>query len=246
MVVLDAQVATFPCNPLRGSRTLVYRGIITQAGTKVAIKNLWREPPKEEASIEHIVREVTILTQLGHENITRVFGVMTSLNLTLSIVVEWIEGGNAIDHVRNRIFDPRPLLIDIAKGLCYLHDQPLAVIHGDLRGKNILIAADGRAVITDYGLSSFLTSHLSTYVSPTCDAGLTDMVRWVSPEIMRGDGGVSVEGDIWSFGMTMLELFTAQPPFHNIRRLRELFCRILQGPPDRPSDFVTCSRMTDA
>ncbi|KAG6332055.1 hypothetical protein ID866_7032, partial [Astraeus odoratus] len=137
-------------------------------------------------------------------------------------------------------------LIDIAKGLYYLHGQPLAVIHGNLKGANVLIAADGRVVITDYGLSSLLTSHSSNYVSPTCDGGLTSMVRWVSPEFMLGDLGVSVKGDIWSFGMTTLELFTAQPPFHNIQRLRELFCRIMQGPPDRPSDFVTCSRMTDA
>ncbi|KAG6329633.1 hypothetical protein ID866_9456 [Astraeus odoratus] len=148
--------------------------------------------------------------------------------------------GNAHNYVQDPSIDPRPLLLDIARGLCYLHNYVRPIFHGDVKGANVLISDRGRALLTDFGLS-FLTS--SSFSMSTPRGG---SLPWLTPENLDShECAITRPGDIWAFGMTALELFTRENPFSYVRNLGCLFVQILQGPPERPIDEVTCSRMTD-
>lgn len=225
--------------PLHGGMAVVYRGTLDPQGTTVAIKCLRFYPHGDESNINRIVREIHTWRDLQHENIVPVFGIVTKFDFAVSIVSEWMEKGNAFDHVQDEAIDPRPLLLDMARGLQYLHKQN--ILHGDLRSKNVLISKDGRALLTDYGLSPLV----DTSFSMTAAAPIRPTVRWLAPEQIDSYGKVTSQADVWAFGMTALELFTRKPPHHDIPDTRSVILRILGGPPARPTNQSTCSRLTD-
>lgn len=239
-VSLDSRVDrdnTF--RPLHGGMAVVYRGTLHPQETAIAIKCLRFYPHGDESNIDHIVREIHTWTELQHENLVPVFGVVTKFDFAVSIVSEWMEKGNAFDHVQDEAVDPRPLLLGVAHGLQYLHDG--GILHGDLRSRNVLVSKDGRALLTDYGLSPLVDASFSM----TAAAPIRPTVRWLAPEQIDGYGKVTTQADVWAFGITALELFTRKPPHHDIPDTRKVILRILNGPPTRPTDQSTCSRLTD-
>ncbi|KAG6326934.1 hypothetical protein ID866_12155 [Astraeus odoratus] len=169
-------------------------------------------------------------------------GITTKVDYTVSLVSKWQEKGNAHDYVQNKAVDPRPLVQGIANGLKYLHNHEYGkVVHGDLKGYNVLISEKGEALLTDFGLSCLANSSFSLSISPPRGGTL----HWCPPEILAEDNP-STEADVWSFGMTALELFTRKDPYHGLAKGRALTARILGGIlPNRPDDKVTLSRMTD-
>ncbi|KAG6329229.1 hypothetical protein ID866_9859, partial [Astraeus odoratus] len=189
---------------------------------KVAVKCIRPSPTGDKTAVQHITEVIQLWSKLQHENIVPVFGIVTKFDFAVSVVYKWIPTGSAYDYVQNTDIDPRPLLLGIACGLHYLHGQVSApILHGDLRGKNVMISEDGHALITDYGLSSLIESSFDMTVATPIHPTMCVHLR------------------------TVQELFTRQPPYSAIHDMRGVITRILQGPPNRPSDESTCSRMTD-
>ncbi|KIM68492.1 hypothetical protein SCLCIDRAFT_1184336, partial [Scleroderma citrinum Foug A] len=190
-----------------------------------------------------VFRELHLWSKLCHENIVRLLGITTTFDFTVSIVSEWMGKGDAHNYVQNRSIDPRPLLVGIACGLDYLHSHPKGpIFHGDLKGTNILISDDGRALLCDFGLSSLVTSTFSMTVE--CRRG--GSLPWTAPECLASDEWhVTAARDVWAFGMTTLEMFTRKVPFHSSPNPMSVIVKISQGVPERPSVKSTCSRMTD-
>jgi len=129
----------------------------------------------------------------------------------------------------------------IARGLEYLHEH--FVIHGALRGANILVDDDGHARICDYGLTSIIEPSEFTSIR-TC--------RWAAPEIMSPAEDVqnantcnflplfTKESDIYAFGMTILEIFTENIPFSHMKNDSSLIFHVLNGGrPELPSFLLT-------
>ncbi|KAG6331355.1 hypothetical protein ID866_7733, partial [Astraeus odoratus] len=230
--------------PLRGPYTVVYPGTLQpEQNLKVAVKVLRCGLPSDQGYIKKAVEEVQLWTKLKHENILPVLGITTKYDLTISLVLEWAEKGNAHDYVQDENIDPRPLIAGIAHGLQYLHGHDSGpIVHGDLKGANVLISEKGHALLTDYGLSRLVNSSFSMSVS----AGRKDTLNWTAPETLKSEENESKkETDVWAFGVTALELFTRKVPFHDEKDLLGVQRRILSGPPDQPDYNSTCSRMTD-
>ncbi|KIM61269.1 hypothetical protein SCLCIDRAFT_1182000, partial [Scleroderma citrinum Foug A] len=185
------------------------------------------------------LKEVHVWSKLSHPNVLPLIGITTQFDLTVSIISPWMEKGNARDHVRDKSIDPCPLVRRIASGLCYLHSCGLC--HGDVKGLNVLVTEEGRALLTDFGLS-FLTNSSFSMSAPGHIGG---SLPWMAPEMLEPDGEVTAARDVWAFGMTALELFTREDPFHPISGSVLIMMRILKGPPDRPSAENTCFRLTD-
>ncbi|KIO04997.1 hypothetical protein M404DRAFT_45203, partial [Pisolithus tinctorius Marx 270] len=165
---------------------------------------------------QRILGEACAWSKLKHPNILGLLGITVDFDLAVSIVTNWVERGNANHYVQERDNDPRPLVKDIALGLRYLHSRPGGpIVHGSLRGENVLITDDGRAVLTDFGLSFLYNSAFAMTTSPLAGGTL----RWMAPELVSvmpaEDPQPTVEGDIWALGMTALELFTRKLPYHN-------------------------------
>ena len=88
-------------------------------------------------------------------------------------------------------------LREAAEALKHLHSQDL--IHGDIRGSNVLVSDDEHALLTDFGLATLL----STQTSGAIHSG--SIVRWQSPELLNGKPN-SVSSDVWAFGMMIYEV----------------------------------------
>jgi len=130
------------------------------------------------------------------------------------MIAPWMSHGTAVDYVgQNPLVPKEKLLSEVAAGLAYLHgvqlrhpngDEVQGVVHGDLKGKNILINDRGEAVISDFGRSKIIAD-------PNYSIVVIGGVPWMAPEVMdsESNGPVPIckESDIWAFGVTMMELF---------------------------------------
>ncbi|KAF8507466.1 kinase-like domain-containing protein [Hysterangium stoloniferum] len=129
-------------------------------------------------------------------------------------------------------------LIETAEGLAYLHSHNPLVIHGDMKGANILILDEGSAVLADLGLSRI--SHEAT-TSVLRGAG---SLRWMAPELVIS--GViqsgplrTMKSDVYGFGHVLLEVLTNQKPFANIREDSHVLVELIKGRrPQRPTGGV--------
>ncbi|KAI5989269.1 kinase-like domain-containing protein [Pisolithus albus] len=228
---------------VRGNHAVLFHGALQDTGSRVAIKVLRSGPPDDVAAIKRVLTELYFWSQLNHENVLPILGISTKYDLTVSLVIKWMEGGNVHDFVQDPNVDPRPLLLGIARGLQYLHEcQPNPIIHGDLKGPNVLISEQGEPLLTDYGLPPLLSGSFSVSVSVQSLGAL----NWTAPEILESEEQeVTIPGDIWGFGMTALELFTRQVPFRNLDGFHNIRRRVSAGPPKRPDAECTYARMTD-
>ncbi|KAI6095301.1 kinase-like domain-containing protein [Pisolithus croceorrhizus] len=227
---------------VRGGTAIVRHGTWITHGTEVAVKTFLNALPESEDDLKRLFKEVHTWSKLRHKNIVPMLGISTEFDSTISIISEWMPLGNAHDYVQNTERDPRPLLKDIASGLYYLHNHELGVVHGDLKGFNVLVSSDRRALLTDFGLSTLNISTFSMTVDPK--RGIT--LNWTAPELLD-DSPASMASDVWAFGMTALELFTRALPFSDCHSSKGVVTRIMWGElPRLPASESTQFRMTDA
>ncbi|KAG6330585.1 hypothetical protein ID866_8503 [Astraeus odoratus] len=202
-------------NPVLGGQAKVYRGTIryqmedgpapgnattVPCETQVAIKTV-RYLPQNQTAITRALQEVHLWSKLRHDNVLELLGIVTDFEETVSIISVWMPKGNAREYVQDRAVDPRPFVLDIAKGLEYLHaHKPGPIYHGDLKGANVLIARDGRALLTDFGFSYLSESSFSIALPDHMGGTL----RYMAPERLD-NSAPSAKGDVWAFGMTVLE-----------------------------------------
>ncbi|KAI6131328.1 kinase-like domain-containing protein, partial [Pisolithus thermaeus] len=152
---------------------------------------------------QRLFQEVHTWSKLRRENIVPMLGISAEFDSTISIISEWIPLGNAHDHSRRIVHLLHRLTYffssDIANGLYYLHSHELRVVHGDLKGVNVLVSSNCRALLTDFGLSALNISTFSMTVNP--EKGIT--LLWTAPELLEDDRA-SMASDVWAFEMTTL------------------------------------------
>ncbi|KAI6148891.1 hypothetical protein BKA82DRAFT_22651 [Pisolithus tinctorius] len=226
---------------LPGGSALVYRGTLIPDGTEVAIKT-FRCTRSSKADLKHIFREVHVWSKLRHENVVRMLGISTEFDSTVSIISEWMPLGDAHAYIQDTTNDPRPLLQDIASGLDYLHSHELGpIVHGDLKGLNVLVSSDHRALLSDFGLATLSTSTFTM----TVDIKRGGSCHWMAPELLD-ECPASMESDVWSYGMTALELFTRAVPYPNCRSSANVLGMLMKRKlPPRPAEESTQFRLTD-
>ncbi|KAH0970751.1 hypothetical protein GBA52_022907 [Prunus armeniaca] len=160
-------------------------------------------------------------------------------NGTISIILEYMDGGSLADLLKKVKTIPEPYLASICKqvlqGLLYLHHEK-HIIHRDFKPSNLLINHQGEIKITDFGVSAIKAStseQANTFVGT---------FNYMSPERIVG-GNYSYKSDIWSLGLVLLECATGQFPYlpPDQARLWDSFFELMsaiveQPPPCAPSD----------
>ncbi|TDL23382.1 kinase-like protein [Rickenella mellea] len=182
------------------------------------------------------------LTMLGHPNIVPFYGFTMDISSghLPSIVIPLYQNGNALSYIEaHPKADKLRLIMDIACALDYLHNLPTAIVHGDLKASNVLVTDDGRACLTDIGLASIVSQEDFT------SAKIAGNCRWSPPEVLdppMTEEGAMLEspptpaGDVYSWGMTALEIFTGQHPFSHRRNDAAVIFDVLKGlRPHRPA-----------
>ena len=207
----------------------------------VAIKSINKEFLKsEEEQRRKIMQEFGILKQCSHKSVVRLYDTFETTK-HICFVMELCSGGDLLTYVRKR----RHLKEDIAKyffhqivsGLAYLHHSKL-IVHRDIKLDNILLDANGKIKICDFGVSKQVKSG---------DEKMTEQCgtpAYIAPEILRDKGYDGFKVDVWSAGVCLYAMLIGTVPF-KASSMHELHHLILSGKYDLPKETHLSPLATD-
>ena len=190
----------------RGGMGLVVDALDRTLGEAVAIKILRAEYAGERTWSERLAREVKLARQIHHPNVCRVFD-FEQADGRVFLIMELTSHGSLRDEVRSGATTGRPIadrIADVralAAGLAAIHDA--GIIHRDVTPQNVLRMADGRVVLSDFGLAT------DSWENTTSVHGGT--IAYMAPELLRG-GRASVASDVWALGVVSHEIVFGERP----------------------------------
>ncbi|MBN3318419.1 M4K5 kinase, partial [Atractosteus spatula] len=201
----------------------VYKARNKQSGELAAIKIIKTEPEDDFSVIQ---QEIVMVKSCTHSNIVAYFGSYIRAN-KLWICMEYCGGGSLQDvyHVTGPLSEQQIAYVcrEMLKGLEYLHSQKK--IHRDIKGANILLNDQGEVKLADFGISAQITATFARRMS------FIGTPYWMAPEVAAVEikGGYNELCDIWSVGITAIELAELQPPMFDVHPLRVLFLMSKSG-----------------
>ncbi|KAG8709374.1 hypothetical protein FRC09_000699 [Ceratobasidium sp. 395] len=235
-VTADLLTSSFSERPLAiGGLGDVYRCQLTN-GMRVAVKCMRIYGPLDDEELyktclTNAVREVHTWSKLEHPHVLKLLG-LADYNGQIGMVSPWIEHGSLRYYLKKTPQANRPrLCTHVADGLSYLHKS--GVIHGDLKGDNVLISDSGEPLITDFGNAALLERTLQ-FTFTTTKGQLSP--RWTAsaPEILEGDP-CSFESDVYALGM---EAITGELPYAGVNDRAVMFAIVRGKIPKRPETQI--------
>ncbi|EPY19606.1 protein kinase [Strigomonas culicis] len=206
-----------------GNFGVVIKARVRHTGDIVAIKQILLADKEELVTI---VKEVIILEKCDHPNIVRYYGTYKSFG-KLWLVMEYCEGGS-VDVLYKILHRPLPEQViayicrEVLLGLQYMHREHR--LHRDIKGSNILLTRDGQVKLADFGVSTELGhswSRRNTFIGT---------LLWMAPEtILESD--YDSRADIWSLGITVIEIAENGPPNLGVSIARLVFLIPKSDPP---------------
>ena len=192
-----------------GGMSTVYLARDTTLDRPVAVKVMHREMSEQEDQLERFRQEARAVAKLSHPNVVTVIDAGEDGGHPY-IVFEYVEGETLKQRIaRLGMLDTQEALayaIEIARGLTVAHARNM--VHRDIKPQNVLIDAEGRAKLTDFGISRQLEQDGMTATGRVL--GTTD---YVAPEQAMGRA-VDPRSDVYSLGVVLYEMLTGQVPFH--------------------------------
>ncbi|KAK1218791.1 hypothetical protein PQX77_018501 [Marasmius sp. AFHP31] len=191
--------------------------------------------------IKGYMREAILWKQLRHPNLLPFIGMyyLDEGRNQLCLISPWMDRGDLTRYLKNTLrenVDHLSLAYDIAAGLSYLHSKK--IVHGDLKGVNVLINADETACIGDFGLARVAEVHMPGLFTST--TGVKGTTRWLSPELLDprlAPCQTSMRSDIYAYACVCYEIFTGTYPFHDLRDGAVILAVITHKKhPDRPKE----------
>jgi len=211
-----------------GSYGSVFKALHKESKQVLAIKQV-----PVDTDLQDIIKEISIMQQCVSPYVVRYYGSYFK-NTDLWIVMEYCGAGSVSDIMRLRKKtlteeEIATVLSDTLKGLEYLHLRKK--IHRDIKAGNILLNMEGHAKLADFGVAGQLTDTMAKRNT------VIGTPFWMAPEVIQ-EIGYDCVADIWSLGITALEMAEGKPPYGDIHPMRAIFMIPTKPPPT----FKDCDR----
>jgi eukaryotic-like serine/threonine-protein kinase len=191
-----------------GGMSSVYRAHDRLLERTVALKILHEQFTSDDAYVERFRREARAVAQLAHPNIVTVID-RGEQDGRQFIVFEYVDGMNLKELMTQEgPVSPREaieLALQVARGLSFAHESGL--VHRDVKPQNVLLDADGRAKVTDFGIAQSLDVKGMTITGTVMGTS-----NYIAPEQARGQA-VDEQTDVYSLGCVLYELLVGEVPF---------------------------------
>ncbi|KAG6809612.1 hypothetical protein H0H92_015530 [Tricholoma furcatifolium] len=245
VVDLTSDVKTVVESPVTtGGFSDIYRGVWTRNDGQhviVAVKLLRVFSITDlEATRKRLNWEVYVWHRLDHPNVAKFFGTSYHMSGRPSMVMQWYGNGSAAEFLRGPLghtADRCSLVLDVGRGLKYLHQQTSPIIHGDLKSNNVLITDDLHAVLSDFGLSQVIRAMQTDPTGFTPSNPESGPTRWQAPELHQDNTQPDLGTDVWGFGCTAYEMLSGNIPYYYRQRdasiIKDVESRIKPSGPDR-------------
>ncbi|KAJ8325356.1 hypothetical protein O5D80_006296 [Batrachochytrium dendrobatidis] len=212
-----------------GSYGSVHKAIYNRTGQACAIKKI-----PIENDLEQNIKEIHTMTTFASDYVVQYYG-SYFLEDELWIVMEFCAAGSVSDVMRlcDMCLEEDMIAVIcqyVLRGLCYLHE--IRKIHRDIKAGNILLNEHGEAKLADFGVTGQLTDAASKRVT------VIGTPFWMAPEVIQEDG-YGTNADIWSLGITCIEMAEGRPPYYNLHPMRAIFMIPSKPPPklEAENDF---------
>ncbi|HLX64905.1 MAG TPA: protein kinase [Planctomycetota bacterium] len=215
-----------------GGMGAVYRGFDESLALDVAVKVLPIPPGGKELHFaDRFHNEARLSAQINHPNVVRMRDVGEQGGLVY-LVMDFVDGLTARQMLDRKGFIPVPqalqIVHDASLGMQAAHER--GIVHRDIKPENILVASDGRVMITDLGLAKGAGTRFTDSLLPITRMGLLlGTPEYMSPEQWDIGASVTPRSDIWSMGVTLWVLLTRRAPFEDAD-LGQLAKKIKEAP----------------
>jgi len=191
-----------------GTYGVVYKAQDVNTGDILALKKI-RLDAEDEGIPSTAIREISLLKQLQHPNIVRLYDVILT-DQKLTLVFEFLDQDlkKYLDSYGDRGLDApttKSFVLQLLKGICHCHEN--RVLHRDLKPQNLLINRDGELKLADFGLARSFGIPVRSYTHEV-------VTLWYrSPEVLLGSRHYSTPIDMWSVGCIFAEISNGRPLF---------------------------------
>ncbi|KAG8788164.1 hypothetical protein FRC12_014859 [Ceratobasidium sp. 428] len=213
----------------------IYQGRLKN-GTHVAIKTIRKYTDSSEQNqkiFKHAAHEVYAWSKCKHPNVQPLLGLVMFRGL-IGMIAQWESNGTLPQYLERHADADRCIMSSqVAEGLSYLHAS--GVVHGDLKGANVLIPQDGIPQLADFG-NARLQEYSLKFTKTSNKEALSS--RWAAPELFEGES-CSYATDVYALGMTILEAITGDIPWTGKSERAVMFAiTIKRTCPERPEIYI--------
>ncbi|XWS16875.1 hypothetical protein CRYUN_Cryun33cG0018700 [Craigia yunnanensis] len=213
-----------------GASATIYRAIYLPSNNVVAVKCLDLDRCNN-TNLDSIRREAQTMSLVDHPNLVRAYCSFV-VDRNLWVVMPFMSQGSCLHAMKKAcpygFEEPAicSILKETLKALDHLHRQ--GYIHRDVKAGNILLDNNGKVKLADFGVSACMFDsgdrqhRRNSFTGTPC---------WMAPEVLQSGTGYNYKADIWSFGITALELAHGHAPFSKYPLMKVLLMTVQNAPP---------------